>query len=111
VNDVFKALADPSRRRILEILRNGDLSAGEIAAHFEISKPAISKHFKILKAADLIQSRREGTTIVYRLNVSLVEEALMGLLAKLDARKPKRAHAHTEACGVAISVKKSPAKI
>ncbi len=81
MNRVYKALSDPTRRRILELLRRGDLSAGDLAAHFDLSKPTLSKHFTVLKDADLIQGRRDGTTIYYTLNLSVLEEALMDLLS------------------------------
>jgi DNA-binding transcriptional ArsR family regulator len=90
VNKVFKALADPTRRKILELLRQQDLTAGEISGHFDITKPSMSKHFSILKEADLIQGQRNGTSIVYRLNVSLVEEALLGLLSKINPNGRKK---------------------
>lgn len=89
MNEVFRALADPTRRRILELLQAKDMSAGEIAEHFDITKPSLSKHFNILKDADLIRGIRHGTSIVYQLNVSLVEEALLGLLSKLNSKKGK----------------------
>ena len=90
MNKVFKALADPTRRRILELLRERDLAAGEISDQFEITKPSMSKHFNVLKEADLIQGRRNGTSIVYRLNLSLLEEALLGLLSKFSSTKRKQ---------------------
>jgi ArsR family transcriptional regulator, arsenate/arsenite/antimonite-responsive transcriptional repressor len=80
MNLVYKALADPTRRKILELLRDGDLSAGEIAAHFDLAKPTMSGHFAVLKAADLIQSDKIGTTITYHLNISVLEEALLSLM-------------------------------
>jgi ArsR family transcriptional regulator, arsenate/arsenite/antimonite-responsive transcriptional repressor len=80
MNAVYKALADPTRRKILELLRERDLSAGEIAKHFDLAKPTLSGHFAILKAADLVQADKVGTTITYHLNVSVLEEALLSLL-------------------------------
>lgn len=80
MNSVYKALADPTRRKILELLRDSDLSAGEIAAHFDLAKPTLSGHFAILKAADLIQADKVGTTITYHLNISVLEEALLSLM-------------------------------
>jgi DNA-binding transcriptional ArsR family regulator len=73
---VFKALADPSRREILRLLAGGEKSAGELARHFDLSKPSVSHHFGVLKEADLVRSRREGQTIVYALNTTVVEDAL-----------------------------------
>lgn len=80
MNQVYRALSDPTRRRILQLLRERDLTAGELAEHFDLAKPTISGHFSVLKEADLIQGNRKGTTITYRLNVSVLEEALMALL-------------------------------
>jgi DNA-binding transcriptional ArsR family regulator len=77
--EIYKALADPTRRRILELLREKEMSAGEIAEHFDLSKPTLSGHFNVLREADLVETERNGTTIVYRLNVSVLEEALMAL--------------------------------
>ena len=77
---VFKALSDPNRRRILELLRNRDMTAGEIADEFAISKPTLSRHFQILQHADLIHGTKTGTTITYRLNVSVLEEAVLGFM-------------------------------
>ena len=84
MNEVYRALADPPRRKILEILRDGDLSAGELADQFPQSKPTLSKHFSILKEAELNEGRRDGTTIIYTLNVSLLEEAMWGLMEAFD---------------------------
>jgi ArsR family transcriptional regulator, arsenate/arsenite/antimonite-responsive transcriptional repressor len=78
--DIFKALAHPVRRKILRMLRERPMAAGEIAEAFEIAKPTLSGHFAVLKAADLIQADKTGTTIMYRLNVSVAEEALAALM-------------------------------
>lgn len=83
MNDVFKALSDPTRRKILELLKERDLSAGEIADHFALSKPTLSKHFQVLSGANLVWRDRRGTTIVYSLNVSVLEEALLGLMSRM----------------------------
>jgi len=80
MNKVYRALADPTRRRILKLLRERDMNAGEIAAHFEITKPSLSKHFNILRDAGLIHGDRNGTSISYHLNVSVLEEALLALM-------------------------------
>jgi DNA-binding transcriptional ArsR family regulator len=76
VNDVFKALADPTRRAILRLLRRGEMNAGELAERFDISKPSMSHHFTVLKLADLIASRREGQQIYYSLNTTVVEDLM-----------------------------------
>ncbi len=80
MNRVYRALSDPTRRRILALLRERDMTAGEVAAQFELSWPTISGHLSILKEADLLQADRVGSTITYRLNVSVLEEALMALM-------------------------------
>jgi len=79
VNNTLKALADPTRREILNMLKRGSLSAGAISEHFEMSSPAISKHLNILKDADLIRDRREGKYIYYELNASVLDEVLLWL--------------------------------
>lgn len=81
MNKVYKALSDPTRRKVLELLRGRDMTAGEIAEHFPLAKPTLSKHFSVLKEADLIQGDKSGTTITYRLNVSVLEEALLALMS------------------------------
>lgn len=73
-NQVFKALSDPTRRRILALLRQGEQTAGQLAAHFDISKPSMSHHFNVLKAADLVGSRKNGQQVVYFLNTTVVED-------------------------------------
>jgi DNA-binding transcriptional ArsR family regulator len=77
MNDVFKALADPTRRRILQLLRDRAMTAGELASHFPIAKPTMSGHFSVLRAADLVDAEKRGTTITYRLKLSVLEEALL----------------------------------
>ncbi len=81
MNLVFKALADPTRRRILEMLRRQEMTAGQIAAHFPLSKPTLSGHFAVLREADLIGAEKNAATITYRLNLSVLEEALLGFAA------------------------------
>jgi ArsR family transcriptional regulator, arsenate/arsenite/antimonite-responsive transcriptional repressor len=80
MNTFYRALSDPTRRGILRLLRERDMSAGELAEKFPQSKPAMSKHFSVLKDAELIQGRRNGTTIIYTLNVSVLEEAVSALM-------------------------------
>ena len=84
MNRVYKALSDPTRRRILELLRERDMSAGELADFFPLAKPTLSRHFAVLREADLVASQKTGTTIVYSLNLSVLEEALMQLLTAFD---------------------------
>jgi DNA-binding transcriptional ArsR family regulator len=77
---VYKALADPTRRKILQLLRERDMTAGELADHFDSAKPTLSRHFSVLREADLIQGDKDGNYVRYRLNVSVLEEALLAML-------------------------------
>jgi DNA-binding transcriptional ArsR family regulator len=81
MNTVFKALSDPTRRTVLQLLQAGPLGAGELAAHFEVSKPTMSAHFAVLAEAGLIEADKQGRSIVYRLKMSVLEEALLGFAA------------------------------
>lgn len=80
MNSLFKALNDETRRGILEILKEGDMNAGEIADRFHISKPSISHHLDILKQADLITSEKKGQFITYSLNTTILEDVLNWIL-------------------------------
>ncbi len=75
---VFKALSDPTRRQVLAMLRRGPMSAGEIAARFDVSKPTMSAHFAVLREAGLVTSQREGKSVIYQLQMSVLEDALLG---------------------------------
>ena len=86
-DSVFQALADPSRRKILKLLRKGPLSAGELADRFAITKGSMSHHFNVLKAADLVRSERHGQSIVYSLNTSVFEEVESMLLELFRVNK------------------------
>jgi DNA-binding transcriptional ArsR family regulator len=93
MNEVFKALADPTRRKILQLLRKGERSAGELAEQCDMTRPSVSHHFAVLKAADLIASRREGQNIYYSLNTTVVEDVLaivMDLFARSEDGKGKK---------------------
>ena len=79
IQNTIKALSDPIRREILEMLKCGRLSAGEIANRFSVSGAAVSKHLSVLRDADLIRDTREGKYIYYELNTSVLEEALLWL--------------------------------
>jgi DNA-binding transcriptional ArsR family regulator len=81
VAKVFRALADPTRRQILQELKRGELAAGEITACFTISGPSISRHLSILKNADLISERREGNRILYRLQPEQIASAVGDFLS------------------------------
>ena len=77
LQQTLKALADPTRREILNLLKKGKLSAGEITEHFHITAAAISRHLSVLKDADLIEDTREGKYIFYELNASVLEEIML----------------------------------
>ena len=76
LQNTLKALADPTRREILSLLKGGKMSAGEICAHFPVTAASISRHLSLLKEADLIRDEREGKFIFYELNASVLEEIL-----------------------------------
>lgn len=76
MGDAFKALADPTRRKILELLSQGEMTAGEIAAHFDMAKPSVSHHLNILKAAGLVTDERHRQNIVYCLNLTVFQEVV-----------------------------------
>ncbi len=80
LNRTIQALADPTRRKILELLKKKDLAAGEIGRHFNISLPSLSHHLNILKNAELVTSHRQGQEIIYSLNLSVFEEAAKSLI-------------------------------
>ncbi len=90
IDDVFKALADPTRRRILQLLEGRELTAGEIAAQFDISAPSMSHHFSVLKQADLVASRRGGQQIYYSLNTTVFQEVIAAVLELLPAANPEK---------------------
>ena len=77
LQSTMKALSDPSRREILDLLKAGRLSAGEIGSHFDVTAAAISRHLSVLKEADLIRDTREGKYIYYELNASVLEEIML----------------------------------
>lgn len=83
-DSVFKALADPTRRQILKMLAEQELSAGDIAARFEISGPSMSHHFSVLKSAELIEGRRDGQQIIYSINTTAVQDLLATLIGLFD---------------------------
>ena len=92
MSTVFKALSDPTRRRVLELLRERPMSAGEIADQFDVSKPTMSAHFAVLRAAGLIASEKRGKSVLYQLQLSVLEDALLGFARlfgwKLEQRAP-----------------------
>lgn len=86
LNTVFKAIADPTRRAILHLLRHHEMNAGDVAAQFDMTKPTISHHFSVLKDAGLVTSRREGQTIWYSLNTTVLEDVMAWTM---DLKQPK----------------------
>ena len=76
INGLFKALSDENRRKILDLLKEGDLTAGEIAEHFEMSKAGISQHLSVLKNADLVYAVKRGQYVYYSLNATVFQEVL-----------------------------------
>tara|TARA_R110002051_G_scaffold3333_1_gene18025 strand:- start:25892 stop:26146 length:255 start_codon:yes stop_codon:yes gene_type:complete len=80
MNSLFKALNDETRRKILDLLKEKDLSAGEIAAAFDISKPSISHHLDLLKQADLVSSVKNGQFVIYSLNTTVLEEVMQWIM-------------------------------
>ncbi len=96
-SNAFKALADPTRREILRLLRQGEMTAGDLAERFDMTKPTMSHHFAVLKEADLLTSRRDGQTIWYGLNTTVVQDLMawaMDLMGgnddKGDSRTPQK---------------------
>ncbi len=88
MSSVFKALSDPTRRRVLQLLRQGPMSAGELSDRFEVSKPTMSAHFAVLKEADLIHAEKAGKSILYHLKLSVLEEALLGFVHSFGVGEP-----------------------
>jgi len=84
---VFRALADPTRRRILRLLADGDQAAGDLAAEFAMTAPSVSHHFNVLKAAELITVRRVGQQLIYSLNTTVFQEVLSSLMEVLPPEK------------------------
>lgn len=76
MSKAFKALSDETRREILKMLSNKDMSAGEISDHFDMSKPSISKHLEILRDSELISSEKKGQFVIYSINTSIIQEVL-----------------------------------
>jgi DNA-binding transcriptional ArsR family regulator len=95
MNEVFQALSDPTRREILRLLQSSDMTAGEIADQFPLARSTLSGHFNVLKQAGLIVAEKTGTTIVYSLNVSAVEQALAAVMNLLSVGKRTETKAKT----------------
>ncbi|MHC9084301.1 autorepressor SdpR family transcription factor [Luteimonas sp. RIT-PG2_3] len=99
MNTVFKALADPTRRTVLALLRERPMTAGELSDQFPVSRPTMSAHFAVLREADLIEANKIGTCIVYQLKLSVLEDALLGFtrLFGIDAKAQAPAPSTDEA--------------
>jgi DNA-binding transcriptional ArsR family regulator len=80
MTQVFKALSDPTRRQVLQLLRKGPMSAGELSDQFDVSKPTMSAHFAVLKEADLVHAEKTGKSVIYHLKLSVLEDALLGFV-------------------------------
>lgn len=87
MHSLIKALDDPTRRRIIELLRKRDMTAGEIAEHFDMSKPSISHHLDLLKQADVVSGVKEGQFITYSLNTTVFDELVKWIF---DLRKKNK---------------------
>ncbi len=90
MNEAFKALADPTRRQILQLQRREEMSAGDLAQHFDMTRPSMSHHFAVLKQADLVEARREGQQIYYSLNTTVVEDLLAIVWDLFSHRLPEK---------------------
>src|SRR3954451_5450958 len=94
MSQVFKALSDPTRRRVLQLLRKGPMSAGELSDQFDVSKPTMSAHFSVLKEGDLVHTEKVGKSVIYHLKLSVLEEALLGFAHSFaigaQTREPKK---------------------
>ncbi len=80
MSDIYKALAHPVRREILAMLRERAHTAGELADAFDMTKPSLSGHFTVLKEAALVSTERQGTTVIYRINLSVAQDAMTALM-------------------------------
>lgn len=93
MSKVFKALSDPTRRQVLQLLRKGPMSAGDLADNFNVSKPTMSAHFAVLREANLVHTEKAGKSVIYHLNLSVLEDALMGFATTFGlgvVREPQR---------------------
>jgi ArsR family transcriptional regulator len=95
IDEVFKAMADPTRRRVLRMLSKSEMTAGEMAKQFKISGPSMSHHFNVLKHADLIRGRRDGQQIVYALNTTVVQDAMTLFLDVFAKDEPQESNNET----------------
>lgn len=98
MSTVFKALSDPTRRKVLQLLQAGPIGAGELADMFDVSKPTMSAHFAVLVGAGLIEAEKQGRNVTYRLKLSVLEEALLGFAQAfgLQVTRPEGGHSEVE---------------
>ena len=94
-DDFFQALASPYRREIIRLLKWRTLSAGEIAGHFDIAQPSVSRHLEVLKDAGIITSRRQANQVIYPLNLSMVQEMIMEVMELLGRGEEEHYDAET----------------
>ena len=94
-DDFFQALASPYRREIIRLLKWRTLSAGEIAGHFDIAQPSVSRHLEVLENAGIITSRRQANQVIYSLNLSMVQEMIMEVMELLGRGEEERYDAET----------------
>lgn len=90
INGVLRALADPTRREILRLLRDGDLAAGELADRFDLARSTMSGHFNVLKSAGLIVSERSRNRVVYSINMSAFDDAAAAVMSYFESHRPSR---------------------
>ena len=105
---VFKALSDPTRRRVLQLLRRGPMTAGELSDHFQVSKPTMSAHFAALREADLVHAEKAGKQIVYSLKLSVLEDALMGFAHTLGLGGSETPAEASDAPGLPLPPEEEP---
>lgn len=105
MNNAFKALADPTRRQILQILNNGEQSAGEIAKKFNLASATMSHHFNNLKEAGLISQRRDGQTIYYRLEATVIQEVISSLLEFSDSHLTQNSNSDKSIKNAKVAIK------
>lgn len=108
---VFKALADPTRRRILKLLRQREMSAGELVECFGISAPSMSHHFNLLKQAELVTATRKGQQIVYALNTTVFQDVVGGLLDMFSLEPGTASPPHAEANPNGVTHDAVPTKV
>ena len=105
MSDIFKALSDPTRRKVLELLRQRPMTAGELAGHFPVSRPTMSAHFAVLREADLIDSLKIGTTITSQLKLSVLEDGLLGFVKLFGAGAGEAEHSFDQTPSAASQIK------